>query len=54
MTPSRPEYSKVPPETGGWWILLPFYRKIAFKKTFFDKYLYLDIILKHFVRNGSR
>jgi hypothetical protein len=51
MTPSRPEDTKMPPETGGGSYFLIENR---LKQCFLDKNLLQDIILKHFVRKRSR
>jgi hypothetical protein len=51
MTPSWPEYTKSPPQTGG---SSYFLIEKSPNTAFFNKNLYQDIVLKHFVRNRYR
>jgi hypothetical protein len=52
MTPSRPKYTKIPPQTGGSSYFL--IEKKNCLKQHLNKNLYQDIIIIHFVRNRSR
>jgi hypothetical protein len=51
VTPSRPNFTKIPPQTGGSSSILI---EISPQTPFFDKNLEQDIIKKHFVRNRSK